>query len=175
MAGISRNKIENVNLSSSRTDLKSNEQVTFRITFGIGGKIRQVFNQKNWEKAYDLHDNLFRIKIVIDLKCGSKKLVHNSSLHKASLFWTRNPKVPYRIWILIIKDDTTFYPSNVEEAQSLLFDIEKEFTVNASHFKVGEQEVHAQIRVWWGKHHYISTCELNSKTNKVLLRKASNV
>jgi hypothetical protein len=174
LAGIS-NKIENVKLSSSRTDLKSNEQVTFRITFRIGGKIRQVFDQKNWERAYYLHDNLFRIKIDIDLKSGSKKLVHNCSLRKASLFWTRNPKVPYRIWILIIKDDTTFYPSTVEEAQSLLFDIEKELTVNASHFNVGEQEVHAQIRVWWGKHHYISTCELNSKTNKVLLRKAGKV
>jgi hypothetical protein len=171
LAGIS-NKIENVKLSSSRTDLKSNEQVTFRISFSIDGNIRRVFDQRNWERAYDLHDNLFRIKIDIDLKSGSRKLVHNGCLRKASLFWTRNPKVPYRIWILIIKDDTTFYPSNVEEAQSLLFDVEKEFTLNASHFNVGEQEVHAQIRVWWGEHHYISTCELKSTTDKVLLRKA---
>jgi hypothetical protein len=169
------NKIENVTLSSSQTNLKSNEQVTFRITFRIGGKIRQVFDQKNWERAYDLHDNLFRIKIDIDLKSGSKKLVNNGTFRKASLFWARNPKVPYRIWVLIIKDDTTFYPSTVEEAQSSLFNVEKELTVNASHFNVGEQEVHAQIRVWWGEHYYISTCELNSKTNKVLLRKAGKV
>jgi hypothetical protein len=169
-----RNKIENVKLTSSRTELNSNEQVTFRIAFTIDGKIRQSFDQKNWERAYNLHDNLFRVKIDIDLKSGSNKLVHSGSLRKASLFWTRNPKLPYRIWALIISDDTSFYPSNIEIAKSLLFDVEKELTVNASHFKVGKQEIHAQIRVWWGKHHYTSPCELNSKTNKVVLRKADN-
>jgi hypothetical protein len=165
------NKIENVKLVSSRTELNSDKRVTFRIAFTIGGKIRQVFDQKSWERAYNLHDNLFRIKIDIDLKSGSKKLVHSGSLRKASLFWTRNPKLPYRIWILIIKDDTTFYPSSIEEAKSLLFDVEKDIVVDASQIDVGRQDIYAQIRVWWGKHQYTSPCELKSNTNKVSLRK----
>lgn len=168
-----RNKIENVKLTCSRIEPTLNEQVTFRISFSIGGKIRQVFDQKNWERAYNLHDNLFRIKIDIDLKSGLKKLAHIGSLRKASLFWTRNPKLPYRIWTLIIKDDTTFYPSNIQEVKSLLFDVEKDITVKASDFRGGKQEVHAQIRVWWGKHQYTSPCELSSKTNKVSLRVAN--
>jgi hypothetical protein len=165
------NRIENVRLISPRTELYSEKRATFRIGFTIGGRIREVFNQKSWERAYNLHDNLFRIKIDIDLKSGSRKLAHIGSLRKASLFWTRNPKLPYRIWILIIKDDTTFYPSSVEEAKSLLFDVEKDITVDASQIDFGKQDIHAQIRVWWGKHQYTSSCELKSKTNKVSLRR----
>lgn len=163
------NKIENVRLTSLRTGLNSDKRVTFRIAFTIGGKIREVFDQKSWERAYNLHDNLFRIKIDIDLKSGSRNLAHTGSLRKASLFWTRNPKLPYRIWILIIKDDTTFYPSSIEEARSLLFDVEKDISLNVSQIDVGKQDVHAHIRVWWGKHQYTPSCELKSRTNKISL------
>ena len=169
MAGI-RNKIENAELSASRTELKPNEDIPFRIVFKIEGEVRHVFDQRSWERAYNLHDNLFRIKIDIDLKSERKTLAHMTSLHKASLFWTRNPNLPYRIWIFIIKDDTTFYPSSVEEARSILFDVEKELTVNSSRFGVGGKEIYAQIKVWWGKHNYTPSCELSAKTNKVSLQ-----
>jgi hypothetical protein len=165
------NKIENVRLISPRTELDSEKRVTFRIAFTIGGKIREVFDQKSWERAYNLHDNLFRIKIDIDLKSGFRKLAHSGSLRKASLFWTRNPKLPYRIWIQIMKDDTTYYPSNIEEARSLLFDVEKDIALDASQIGIGKKDVHAQIRVWWGKHQYTPSCELKSKTNKISLHK----
>jgi hypothetical protein len=163
------NKIENVRLIGPRTGLNSDNRVTFRISFTIGGKIREVFDQKSWERAYNLHDNLFRIKIDIDLKSGTRNLAHRGSLRKASLFWTRNPKLPYRIWILIIKDDATFYPSSIEEARSLLFDVEQDIAVDALQIDVRKQDVYAQIRVWWGKHQYTPSCELKSKTNKISL------
>ena len=172
MAGI-RNKIENAELSAPRTELKPKEEIPLRIVFKIEGEVRRVFDQRSWERAYNLHDNLFRIKIDIDLKSERKTLAHMTSLHKASLFWTRNPNLPYRIWIFIIKDDTTFYPSSVEEARSILFDVEdveKELLVNPSQFGVDVKEIYAQIKVWWGKHNYTPSCELNAKTNKVSLQ-----
>jgi hypothetical protein len=142
----------------------------FQIVFSIDGEVRRAFDQRSWERAYNLHDNLFRIKIDIELKSNRKKLAHLSSLHKASLFWTRNPNLPYRIWIFIIKDDATFYPSNVEEARSLLFDVEKELIIDSSQFDTNVKEVYAQIRIWWGKHNYTPSCELRAKTNKLSLR-----
>ncbi|HEY3524570.1 MAG TPA: hypothetical protein VGK47_00115, partial [Nitrososphaeraceae archaeon] len=110
------------------------------------------------------------IKIDIELKSNRKKLAQLSSFHKASLFWTRNPKLPYRIWIFIMKDDATFYPSDVEEARSLLFDVEKELIIDTSQLDTNVQEVYAQIRIWWGKHNYTPSCELRAKTNKLSLR-----
>lgn len=151
-------------------ELKHGDQMRFRIIFNIDGEIRRAFDQRGWERAYNLHDNLFRIKIDIELKSNRKKLAQLSSFHKASLFWTRNPNLPYRIWIFIIKDDATFYPSDVEEARSLLFDVEKELTIDTSQFDTNLQEVYAQIRIWWGKHNYTPSCELRAKTNKLFLR-----
>ena len=151
-------------------ELKHGDQIRFRIIFNIDGEIRRSFDQRSWERAYNLHDNLFRIKIDIELKSNRKKLAQLSSFHKASLFWTRNPNLPYRIWIFIIKDDATFYPSDVEEARSLLFDVEKELTIDTSQFDTNVQEVYAQIRIWWGKHNYTPSCELRAKTNNLSLR-----
>jgi hypothetical protein len=165
-----RNNIKNAELTATQTELKHGDQMRFRIIFNIEGEVRRAFDQRSWERAYNLHDNLFRIKIDIELKSNRKTLAHLSSFHKASLFWTRNPNLPYRIWIFIIKDDATFYPSDVEEARSLLFDVEKELIINTSQFDTNIHEVYAQIRVWWGKHNYTPSCELKAKTNKLSLR-----
>jgi hypothetical protein len=165
-----RNKIKNAELTAAQTELKRGDQMRFQIVFSIDGEVRRAFDQRSWERAYNLHDNLFRIKIDIELKSNRKKLAHLSSLHKASLFWTRNPNLPYRIWIFIIKDDATFYPSDVEEARSLLFDVEKELIIDSSQFDTNVKEVYAQIRIWWGKHNYTPSCELRAKTNKLSLR-----
>ena len=165
-----QNKIQNAEIFIPPTDSNAGHKMLFRITFKIEGEIRRVFDQRSWERAYNLHDNLFRIKIDIDLKSDGKTLSRLNSLHKASLFWTRNPKLPYRIWIFIIKDDATFYPSDVEEARSLLFDVEKEIIANASQFDPDIRDVYAQIRVWWGRHNYTPTCELQAKTNKISLQ-----
>jgi hypothetical protein len=165
-----RNNIKNAELTATQTELKHGDQMRFRIIFNIEGEVRRAFDQRNWERAYNLHDNLFRIKIDIELKSNGKTLAHLSSLHKASLFWTRNPNLPYRIWIFIVKDDATFYPSDVEEARSLLFDVEKELIINTSQFDTNVQEVYAQVRVWWGKHNYTPSCQLKAKTNKLSLR-----
>jgi hypothetical protein len=165
-----RNKIKNAKLTAPQKELKHGDQMRFRIIFNIHGEIRRAFDQRSWERAYNLHDNLFRIKIDVELKSNRKKLAQLSSFHKASLFWTRNPNLPYRIWIFIIKDDATFYPSDVEEARSLLFDVEKELTIDTSQFDTNVQEVYAQIRIWWGKHNYTPSCELRAKTNKLSLK-----
>jgi hypothetical protein len=50
-----------------------------------------------------------------------------------------------------------------------LFDVEQDIAVDASQIDVRKQDVHAQIRVWWGKHQYTPSCELKSKTNKISL------
>lgn len=170
MLSDNQNKIKNAEINiPSPTNSNIDDQMRFRITFKIEGEIRRVFDQRSWERAYNLHDNLFRMKIDIDLKSDRKTLAHLNSIHKASLFWTRNPKLSYRIWIFIIKDNATFYPSDVEEARSLLFDVEKEVIANSSNFGPGTGNVYAQIRVWWGRHNYTPSCELKAKTNKISL------
>ena len=117
-------------LSKSQDELNQSELLTLNLVFRIIGQIREAFDQKNWERAYNKHDNSFRMTIEVDLKSGAKTILPMKFVRKAALFWTRSPKIPYRIWLSIIKDDMSFYPSTVEEAKSLLFDIRKLITLN---------------------------------------------
>ena len=117
--------ITNVELERSNDKFRADENVTINVKFAVMGAFREAFNEKNWERAYNKHDNAFRMTIEVDLKSGRKTILPLKFSRKAVLFWTRSPKIPYRIWVSIIKDETPFYPMTVEEAKSLLFDVNK--------------------------------------------------
>src|SRR5688500_20266006 len=67
----------------------------------LDGLIREIFSQKNWERAYDKHDNAFRLSVFLDERAGGKSIDKIKFVRKAVLFWTRNPKLSYRVWISI--------------------------------------------------------------------------
>lgn len=146
---------------------RSAQPPALHLSFAIEGAIRDAFIQKNWEKAYNKHDNGFRLTIEVEIKSGRKTLMLLKFVRKAALFWTRNPKIPYRIWVSIVKDDAPYYPLSVEEAQSQLFDVSKVIELTAD--LVG-QKLSADISVHWGKHEYTEPAEISAKTNTVELR-----
>lgn len=164
-----QNIIDNIVLSESQQEVKLGESTTLTLRFKIIGNIREVFDHRNWERAYNKHDNIFRIKIEITLRSGGKRIYQSSDIRKASLFWTRNPKIPYRIWVLIIKDDTSFYPSTVEEVKSLLFDVEKKIEIKGNGLNLANEKIHARLKISWGKHSYTEACELTGESNRVEL------
>ena len=161
--------IVDAKLSRLQDKEKKGESLTLSLSFKIQGNIREVFDQKNWERAYNIHDNVFRITIEISLKDGRKAILQNKFVRKAILFWTRSPKIPFRIWVSIIKDDTPFYPTTVEEAKSLLFDINKFIELNGYDFKHGSREFSTDIKVSWGKHFYTNPTVITGRSNVVTI------
>ena len=162
--------VSDAKLSLLQDKIKKGEPLTLSLSFKIIGNIREAFDQKNWERAYNKQDNLLRLTIEISLKEGRKVVLQNKFVRKATLFWTRSPKIPYRIWVSIIKDDTLFYPVTVEEAKSLLFDINKLIELNCDHLKSGNHELSTDIKVSWGKHYYTSSTKVNGRSNTVDIR-----
>jgi hypothetical protein len=162
-----KSMIVDAKLSRLQDKEKKGESLTLSLSFKIQGNIREVFDQKNWERAYNIHDNVFRITIEISLKDGRKAILQNKFVRKAILFWTRSPKIPFRIWVSIIKDDTPFYPTTVEEAKSLLFDISKFIELNGYDFKRGSREFSTDIKVSWGKHFYTNPTVITGRSNAV--------
>ena len=162
-----KSMIVDAKLSRLQDKEKKGESLTLSLSFKIQGNIREVFDQKNWERAYNIHDNVFRITIEIILKDGRKAVLQNKFVRKAILFWTRSPKIPFRIWISIIKDDTPFYPTTVEEAKSLLFDINKLIELNDYDLKRGSREFSTDIKVSWGKHFYTNPTVITGRSNAV--------
>ncbi|MFL6325514.1 MAG: hypothetical protein ACJ72C_12255, partial [Nitrososphaeraceae archaeon] len=70
----SRSIIIDAVLSKSQDKVRVGEILTLSLGFKIIGDIREAINPKNWERAYDRHDNAFRMSIKVDLKMGRKKI-----------------------------------------------------------------------------------------------------
>jgi hypothetical protein len=163
--------ISDIKIGSSHDSIKSNEILNLSLSFNIDGSIRENFSQKNWERAYDKHDNGFRLTISLDLKVGRNSVDKAKFVRKAVLFWTRNPKLSYRVWVSVIKDETPHYPLTIEEAKSLLFDVTKTMELDSNKLKEGENEIHVSIKVSWGKHLYTDPFELHGDTKVVKVKR----
>ena len=164
------NFISETRLETVHEEKESSNVGLLRLRFSITGTIRSAFNQAGWEKAYNKHDNSFRLKIRIALKIENHTIFVGEYVRKAVLFWTRNPKVPFRIWIFIVQEDMPLYPLSVEEAQSRMFDVNKTLVVNEDQRgKSGIGDIHAEIRVSWGRHDFTEPVELLAKSNSTRL------
>lgn len=163
--------ITGATLEKSHDSTSPDRPVTLSLSFKIDGAIREAFTQKNWERSYNKHDNGFRMTIEVDIKSGRKKIMPVKFVRKAALFWTRNPKIPHRIWVSIVKDETPYYPLTVEEAQSLLFDVNKVIELGGGKdLPTGAHTLSADIHVSWGKHDYTEPAEISGRSNEVELR-----
>ncbi|HKO65910.1 MAG TPA: hypothetical protein VJU13_11970 [Candidatus Nitrosocosmicus sp.] len=150
----------------SAPDRPMNEQLyMLTLSFSIDGFIRQVLTQKNWERAYNKHDNSLRLSIKLDIKNDGKIIESIKLVRKAIFFWTRNPKIDHRIWIMIVKDDTPFYPLEEEEARQLLFDFNKDIEIKPETLKKGKNNITVSVELSWGKHEFIEKNILKKETN----------
>jgi hypothetical protein len=165
--------IAGATLGKSQDSVKSGQPLTLSLSFRVEGAIREAFTQKNWERAYNKHDNGFRMTVEIDVKSCKKTVMPMKFVRKAALFWTRNPKIPFRIWVSIVKDDAPFYPLSEEEARSLLFDINKVIELSGSDLDSGAQKLYADIRVSWGKHDYTEPTEIRGRSNEIELMRVA--
>ena len=159
--------IVNIVISISDDRVRTNESLTLGLSFRIEGQIRAVFEQHNWERAYNKHDNIFRLTTNVDLRSNRKVITSMKFVRKAVLFWTRSPKIHHRIWTMIVKDDNSFYPSSVDEARALLFDIDKVIELNVNDLKPGKHTLVADISVSWGKHLFSNPCKLRARSNEL--------
>ena len=161
------NSLDNIVLTNITSKTISNELLlSFNLGLKINGKIRELFKQSLWEKAYNKFDNTFRITIKVDLKSKNKVIYSVKFVRKAVFFWTRNPKIQHRIWIFIVKDDTPFYPESEEEAKSLLFDINKVVELKISSINDKVSTLYANVSVSWGKHNFTEPTKLVGKSNE---------
>ncbi len=80
------NSLDNIVLTNVTSKTNSKEQLSFNLSLKIQGKIRDLFTQSLWEKAYNKFDNTFRITINVDLKSKSKIIYSVKFVRKAVFF-----------------------------------------------------------------------------------------
>ena len=160
--------ISDLELIKDKDDYTVDDDITVNVKFSLTGKVRDAFNEENWNIAYDKFDNQFKLKYGIKLVSGGLRK-HNvgkpiNTYRKASIFWTRNPKLvnpmkERRIWVQVAKNFEPFIRLTVEDVQKELFDFDESVIFKASELGSGKHKVGAEVFVSWNKHEYIERDE----------------
>ena len=161
--------INDISLSKSKEKASEGKSIAMSLDFSINGLIREVFVQKNWERAYNKHDNYLRLSINLDIKNNGKVVETIKLIRKGIFFWTRNPKINHRIWIMIVKDEEPFYPLEEEEARKQLFDFHKDLEISADSFSKGKNNISVVAHISWSKHNFIEKSQIFKESNTVLI------
>lgn len=154
--------IGNIELVKSNDKFKPDDNIEINVKFSVLGALRESWNEKNWEKAYNNHDNAFKIKYGVKLYSGGLRKRELGkpvdTYRKAAIFWTRNPKLTQiaekKIWVQIAKNFEPFIPRNEADAQELLLDFDEKIGFNASDLGDGKHKISAEVFVSWLKHDY---------------------
>lgn len=150
-------------LEKFKDEYHSGENVEIHVRFAIQGDVRDAFNEENWTRAYDSNDVSFKMKYGVKLVSGGFRK-HElgrtvDTYRKASIFWTRNPKLvnpmkDRRIWVQVAKNFEPFIRLTEEEVRQELFDFDEKFVFAASDLGQGRHKIGAEIFASWQKHEY---------------------
>ena len=173
---LDKNHISDISLTKSKDEYSLDENIDVDVKFSIQGDLREAFNEKNWTKAYNKYDNLFKLKYSVKLLSGGVRK-HEigkpiDAYRKASIFWTRNPKLvnpmkEKRIWVQIAKNFEPFIRLTEEEVRQELFDFEEKITFKASELGSGKHKVGAEAFVSWQKHDYTEPFSTKSHAEEI--------
>lgn len=171
-------RIDDVGLAGVKDAYAEGDTVTARVRFAVRGGVREAFNEGNWTAAYDKNDNLFKIKYGIRLVSGGlrKKELGTpvDTYRKASIFWTRNPKLvnpvkERRIWVQVAKNFVPYIRLTEEEVRRELFDFDEEVRFKASELGRGRHGVGAEVLVSWQRHDYVDAGGARGRSREIEL------
>ena len=168
--------ISDIQLEKSKDQFSPDEDITINVRFSVTGEIRDSFTEKNWTEAYNQNDNTIRLKYGIKLsKSGLRK--HDlgkpiDDYRKASIFWTRNPKLvnpmkEKRIWVQVAKNFEPFIRLTEEEVRQEFFDFNESYIFKASELGSGEHKISAEISASWQTHTYIQKGDSKNQSEEI--------
>ena len=176
MSLMSETSISDIKLESSNEGFSLDDNITINVRFSITGNLRDSFNEKNWTDAYDQNDNTIKLKYGIKLyKGGLRK--HDlgdpiDTYRKASIFWTRNPKLvnpmkERRIWVQVAKNSEPVIRLTEEEVKQEFFDFDDSYTFKASELGSGNHKISAEVFASWQTHSYIEKGDTKNQSKEI--------
>ncbi len=169
-------EISNLILVKDKEQYSVDDSVTLNVKFSITGEVRDAFNEKNWTDAYDKNDNQLKLKYKIELTSGGLRK-HRigkqiDTYRKASIFWTRNPKLvnpvkKRRIWVQVAKNFEPYIKLTEEDVQKELFDFNEPIILSASELGKGKHKIGAEVFASWNKHTYIEKNEMKTHSQEI--------
>ena len=176
MSIMSKTQISTITLGKDKDNFSSDEVIIITARFSLTGGLRDAFTEKNWTEAYDANDNTMKLKYGIKLaKSGIRKHELGKSVdtyRKASIFWTRNPKLvnpmkERKIWVQVAKNFEPFVALTEEDVKRDFFDFEEKFTFKASELGTGKHKISAEAYASWETHPYIKKGDSKNQSDEI--------
>ena len=176
MSIMSETQISAITLGKEKDEFSTEETITITARFSLTGGLRDAFTEKNWTEAYDANDNTIKLKYWIKLaKGGLRKNELGKSIdtyRKASIFWTRNPKLvnpmkERKIWVQVAKNFEPFIALTEEDVRKEFFDFEEKFTFKASELGSGNHKISAEAFASWETHPYIKKGDAKNQSSEI--------
>ena len=173
---LDKSNISDISLTKSKDEFSLDDDIDVDVKFSIQGNLREAFTEKNWTKAYNKNDNLFKLKYGVKLLSGGvrKREIGKpiDSYRKAAIFWTRNPKLvnpmkKKRVWVQIAKNFEPFIRLTEEEVRQELFDFEEKIIFKASELGTVKHKLGAEAFVSWQKHDYTEPFSTKSHAGEI--------
>lgn len=168
--------ISDIQLERSKDGYSSDENVQINVKFAVNGGVRNAFSEENWTKAYNNNDVSFKMKYGVKLTSTGfrKKEVGRpiDTYRKASIFWTRNPKLvnpmkDRRIWVQVAKNFEPFIRLSEEEVRQELFDFDEKFVFHASDLGKGRHRIGAEVFASWQRHEYTEPGTVKNSSDEI--------
>ena len=176
MSIMSETEISAITLEKEKEEFSSDDTITITARFSLTGGLRDAFTEKNWTEAYDANDNTMKLKYGIKLaKGGLRKHELGKSIdtyRKASIFWTRNPKLvnpmkERKIWVQVAKNFEPFIALTEEDVRKEFFDFEEKFVFKASELGTGNHKISAEAFASWETHPYIKKGDAKNQSDEI--------
>ena len=173
---MTESKISEIQLIKSKDVYPFDDNIEINVQFLIEGYIRDTFNETNWTKAYNKNDVGFKMKYGIKLTSGGfrKRELGRTidTYRKASIFWTRNPKLvnpnkDRRIWVQVAKNFEPFVRLSEEEVRQELFDFNEKFVFKASDLGKGKHKIGVEAFASWQKHDYTEPGSVKNNSREI--------
>ena len=169
-------EISDLNLVKDKDVYASGDSITINVKFLLNGDVRNSFTEKNWTDAYEKNDNQFKLKYGIKLvSSGIRK--HDivkpiDTYRKASIFWTRNPKLvnpmkEKRIWVQVAKNFEPIIKLTEEDVQKELFDFDEPIILSASDLGKGKHKISAEVFASWNTHTYVEKKDEKPRSEEI--------
>ncbi|MEM3063846.1 MAG: hypothetical protein QW177_00575 [Candidatus Nitrosotenuis sp.] len=173
--GSQKNYISEISLTKDKDEYSKNDDIVIGVRFSIQGGLREAFNEKNWTESYNKFDNLFKLKYGIKLVSGGFRkhaLKEIDTYRKASLFWTRNPKLvnpmkEKRVWVQVAKNFEPFIKLTEDDVRAELFDFDEKITIKASQLGEGKHKIGAEVYASWQKHHFTDPDSVKAESKEI--------
>ena len=172
---MSETTISGIEILKDKETYTVNDTIILNVKFSITGLVRDSFTEENWTKSYEKYDNVFKLKYGIKLnKTGLRKssITEIDSYRKASIFWTRNPKLvnpmkEKRIWVQVAKNFKPIIRLTEEEVREEFFDFDEKIMIEAKKLGSGKHHISAEAHASWQSHDFMEKGEAKSDDKEI--------